>query len=224
MRPSFPLRSKPAGYSWSLKEKITMAMHTYVDLEIEEARYLANLAGIEYDLRTTIEWCNQFDQLMADRDKFWLVEPMTTAILIRFTRALGDGKRYPDTKHILSVLSKEEKKQYEFFKNVRSKHVAHSVNEFEDNQVRAYYIKGAAVKGVNSIGLGCNRMVGLSSDEINNICNICQSLMAKVNSEMESEKKKLLKLISKYTEENILKFKMKVPKHPKEIDVSKDRK
>jgi len=106
-----------------------MAMHTYVDLEIEEARYLANLVGIEYDLRTTIEWCDQFGQLMPDRDKLWLVEPMTTAILIRLMRAFGGGKRYSDTEHILSALSKEEKKQYDFFKNVRSKHTAHSVNE-----------------------------------------------------------------------------------------------
>jgi len=92
-----------------------MAMHTYVDLEIEEARYLANLVGIEYDLRTTIEWCDQFGQLMPDRDKLWLVEPMTTAILIRLMRAFGGGKRYSDTEHILSALSKEEKKQYDFF-------------------------------------------------------------------------------------------------------------
>ena len=192
-----------------------MATHTYVDLEIEEARYLANLVGIEYDLRTTIDWCEQFAQLTADRDKYWLVEPMTTAILVRFIRAFGGGKRYPDTKHILSILNEKEKEKYEYFKNVRSKHVAHSANEFEDNQVKAYYIKGAADNGVNSIGLGCARVVGLSSDDINAIHGICQTLMAKVKSEMELEKKKLMALVSTYTAEDILKFKMRVPKYPK---------
>ncbi len=201
-----------------------MATHTYGVLEIDEARYLANLVGIEYDLKTTIEWCDQFGQLMADRDTHWLVEAMTTAILIRFMRAFGGGKRYPDTKHILSALNKEEKKQYEYFKNVRDKHAAHSANEFEDNEVTACYIEGAAEKGVNSIGLGCNRVVGLSSDEISEIRSICQTLMEKVNSEMEAEKNKLLYLTSKYTEEDILKLKMKVPRHPNEIDVAKDRK
>lgn len=200
-----------------------MATHTYVDLEIEEARYLANLVGIEYDLRTAIEWCDQFVQLMVDRDRFWLVEPMTTAILVRFIRAFGGGKRYPDTKHILSVLSEEEKEKYEYFKNVRSKHVAHSVNEFEDNQVKAYYIEGAAEKGVNSIGLGCDRVVGLSGDDINTVRGICQTLMTKVKSEMELEKEKLMVLTSTYTAEDILNFNMRVPKHPKEIDVAKDR-
>ena len=148
---------------------------------------------------------------------------MTTAILVRFIRAFGGGKRYCDTKHILSILSEKEKEKYEYFKNIRSKHVAHSVNEFEDNQVKAYYIKGAADNGVNSIGLGCNRVVGLSSVDINAIHGICQTLMAKVKSEMELEKKKLMALVSTYTAEDIFKFKMRVPKHPKEIDVAKDR-
>ncbi len=200
-----------------------MVTHAYVDLEMEEARYLANLVGIEYDLMTAIEWCNQFGELMSDRDKCWLVEPLTTAILIRFMRAFGGGKRYPNTKHILSILSREKKEQYEYFKAVRSKHVAHSANEFENNQVKAYYIEGDANNGFNSIGLSCDRVVGLSSDEIDNIRNICQTLMAKVKSEIEAEKKKLLELTSAYAAEDILSLKMKVPKHSNKIDASKDR-
>lgn len=200
-----------------------MATHTYVVLEIDEARYLANLVGIEYDLKTTIDWCDQFSQLMSDRDKFWMVEPVTTAILVRLIRAFGGGKRHSDAKHILSLLSKEEKEQYEYFKNVRDKHIAHSVNEFEDNEVQAYYIEGAAENGVNSIGLGSGRVIGLSSNEINNIRCICQALMAKVKLEMETEERKLLELTSSYTAEDILSLKMKSPKNPKEIDASKGR-
>jgi len=200
-----------------------MATHTYIDLEIDEARYLANLVGVEYDLKTTIDWCDQFGQLMHDRDKYWLVEPMTTAILVRFTRAFGGGKRYPDTNHILSVLGKEEKEKYDYFRNVRSKHVAHSVNEFEDNQVKAYYIEGSEEKGINSIGLGCDRVIGLSSEDINSIRAICQTLVTKVKSEMGIEKEKLLAFTSTYTAEDIMQGQMRVPKHPKDIDVTRNR-
>lgn len=201
-----------------------MVTHTYVNLEIEEARYLANLVGIEYDLRTTIEWCNQFYKLASDQSMFMAIEPMITAILVRFMRAFGGGKRFPDTQHILLVLSKEEKEQYDFFKNIRDKHIAHSANEFEHNQVKAYYVEGAADKGVDSIGLGCDRVIGLSSTEIDNIIEICETLMAKVKSEIDSEKRKLLTITDEYTKDDILKFGKYVPKHTNDIDVSKDRK
>lgn len=201
-----------------------MATHTYVNLEIDEARYLANLVGAAYDLETTIDWCNRFDTLVSDREHGWLIEPMTTAILVRFVRAFGRGARYPDTKHILSALPKEKKEQYEYYKLIRDKHAAHSVNEFEDNHVKAYYIEGEANKGINSIGLGCNRVIGLSSNDVDNIRGICQILMSKVSEEMDNEKKKLMNLTAGYTEQDILKFEMKSPRRLKDIDVAKTRK
>ena len=132
--------------------------------------------------------------------------------------------KYIIRKHILSVLSKEEKEQYDMFWSIRDKHIAHSANEFEYNHVKAYYVEGAADKGINSIGLGCDRVVGLSGNEINNIREICITLITEINSEIDSEKKKLLNITDKYTKDDILKFEMKAPKHLNDIDVSKDRK
>ena len=205
-----------------------MAIHTYVDLEIDEARFLADLVGIEYDLNTTIDWCDHFDELMSaimsKQGTTWLVEPLTTAILVRFMRAFGGGVRFGSTKHILSYLSEEEKLHYDYFRNLRSKHVAHSVNEFEDNQVKAYYIEGSAENGINSIQTGCSRITGLSSSEIKKIRCVCHTLVAAIQSEIKDEKSKLLNITSQYTKKEIVKFKMKMPKHPSKIDVTKGRK
>jgi hypothetical protein len=41
---------------------------------------------------------------------------------------------------------------------------------------------------------------------------------------MKIEKEKLMKIVKEYTKEDILRLKMKSPKHPKEIDLSKSRK
>jgi len=165
-----------------------MATHVYVTLEIEEARYLADLIGIEYDLDTTIEWCNQFDRVKTDRHLFWLVEPLTTAILIRFFRAFGGGVRHKSTNFLLSTLGEVEKEQYNYFKDIRDKHAAHSVNEFEDNEVKAYYTQELIEKGVNNIGEGCNRVIGLSASDIDSIRNICVTLVEKIKSEKITEK------------------------------------
>ena len=204
-----------------------MAIHTYVDLEIDEARLLMDLVGIEYDLNTTVDWCNHFDELMSDimskQGTTWLVEPLTTAILVRFMRAFGSGVRCGNTKHISSYLSEEEKSHYDYFKDLRDKHVAHSVNEFEDNQAKAYYIEGAVEKGINSIQTGCSRIIGLSSSEIDKIRHICNTLVKVIQSEIKEEKTKLLEITSQYTKKEIVKLKMKAPKHPSKINVTKRR-
>ncbi len=73
-----------------------MATHTYGHLKIEEARYLANLFGIEYDLKSTIDWCKKFDSLKENKELMWLIEPITVAILTRFIRAFGGGLHVSD--------------------------------------------------------------------------------------------------------------------------------
>jgi hypothetical protein len=202
-----------------------MVTHTYEHLEIEEARYLANLFGIEYDLRSTINWCKKFDSLFADKELGWLIEPITVAILINFIRAFGGGVRNRNALHLLKLLNDGQKKQYEYFKNVRDKHIAHSVNEFETNYVKACYIEENPKEGIKSIGLGSTRVIALSSNEINEIENICTTLLQGLKKEIETEKVNLLKFTKKnYTVEDIKKMKICVPKHTKDINVSRKRK
>ena len=201
-----------------------MATHVYVALEIDEARYLADLIGVKYDVKTTLEWCNQFDFVKNDQHLFWLVEPLTTAILIRFIRAFGGGVRHKTTSSLLSDLCDTEMDYYDYFKNIRDKHVAHSVNEFEENEVKAYYVQESIENGINSIGEGCTRVVGLSGDDIENIRKICTKLIKNINSEISIEKEKLLKITSNYTEEEIKKLKATVSKQVSDIDVTKARK
>jgi hypothetical protein len=81
--------------------------------------------------------------------------------------------RNKDALHLLESLNDDQKVQYEYFRDVRDKHIAHSVNEFENNHVKAYYIAETPGKGIESIGSESIRAIGLSSDEINIIENIC---------------------------------------------------
>lgn len=201
-----------------------MATYVYVTVEIDEAKYLADLIGVESDLKTTIEWCDKFVSLLDDRDSFWLIEPLTTAILIRFIRALGTGVRSNCAKSLLCVLTEDEKEKYENFNNIRSKHVAHSVNEFEENEVKAYYNQDAIEQGVTSIGEGHTRVIGLSGYDVEAIRNICIKLIEKIKSEKNAEKKKVLEIISNWTSEDIKKCQAKSPKRIADMDISKRRK
>ena len=200
-----------------------MVTHTYVTLEIDEARKLASLNGIEYDLSSTIEWCNEYPSIESLNSIIY-PDIFTTAILIRFMRAFGGGIRRESAAHLLSALNTEQKSNYEYFQNIRDKHVAHSVNEFEENYVNAYYIEERPEDGVNSISSGGGRVVGLSSLDIERIKSICQTLLIAVNAEIQTEKEKLLVIAKIFTTEDILKMDSATPKHINEMDVSKRRK
>ncbi len=201
-----------------------MATHTHKHLKIKKARYLSNLFGIENDLNSTINWCKKFDSLTKNKDSTWLIEPITVAILIKFMRAFGSGVRNKDALHLLESLSDDQREQYEYFKNVRSLHIAHSINEFENNYVKACYIAENPEKGIQSIGKGSMMLIGLSCDDINKIENICSTLLQKLKKEIETEKEKLLKYTKKFTVEDIKKMETYIHKHSKDIDVYQRRK
>ncbi len=204
-----------------------MVTHTYIDLEIQEAQKLADLVGVEYDLKTTKEWCMKFNELMGNinsaSDIMWQVESLSTAIVIRFTRSFAGGVRNKNSREILSILDNESKQKSEYFQNLRSKHVAHSVNAFEENYVKAYYVEEAVEKRINSIQTGSYRIVGLSSTEIEEIYNVSSLLLIHIEEEIKKEKEKLLELTKNYTEQEIFRFNQKVPKHPREISITSGR-
>lgn len=201
-----------------------MANYRPIDLEFEEARYLANLTGIDYDLKKTVEWCDKYNGLMSDRKVMWVIEPLTVAILTQFIRAFSSGVRNNNAGHLLHSLSEDQKTRYEHFKDIRDKHIAHSVNEYESNHVRAYYDSDQPELVISSIGSGGDRVVGLSGNNIYEIRDICILLQDKLKTEINNEKEKLLEITKDFTTEDIRKMKTNAPKHTSNIDASKSRK
>ncbi len=201
-----------------------MATHTYGHLKRKEARYLANLFGIECDLESTIDWCKKYVILKKNRELIWLIEPITVAILIRFIRPFESGVIAKDAKPLLKTLDDSQEVQYKYFKNIRNLHIAHSINGYENNYVKACYIEEAPEKGIQSINKESIRIIGLSSNETNQIENICTALLQRLKQEIEIEKKRLLEHTKKFTVKDIKEMKTCIRKHPNDIDESKGRK
>ncbi len=152
------------------------------------------------------------------------ITPSTPASWQEGTKSGGGGVRNKDALHLLESLNDDQKVQYEYFRDVRDKHIAHSVNEFENNHVKAYYIAETPEKGIESIGSESIRVIGLSSDEINIIENICTALLQRLKEEIETEKEKLLRYTKEFTVEDIKEMKIYTHKHSKDINISRRRK
>ncbi len=103
-------------------------------VEFEEAKILADLTSIFQDLKFTIETLKRLIKLLKDKseDRI-LVESLWTTALISYARCFSTGKRFGLKEDIFK--NKDLKGDpigcHNYYINLRNKHVAHSVNPFE---------------------------------------------------------------------------------------------
>ena len=106
-----------------------MANHTFVELDLDEAQLLGDLAGIRQDLQDAQRFARRLGQVLQpesyDSD---LVDSLSTAMLVRYARAFSPGVRKQLGRPQLDRLSAAHRASHEKFNDWRSKHVAHSVN------------------------------------------------------------------------------------------------
>ena len=82
-----------------------------------------------------------------------LVEPLSIAATVMYSRPFSGGVRHRLGEEDLKILSSEQRASHHYLRAYRDKHVAHSVNAFEENITRAYYcVERVKEEGITSIG------------------------------------------------------------------------
>ena len=105
-------------------------------VDYEEAKKLADLGAIVQDLRFTMETCSRLNKLLKEKSQdSLLIESMWTAALIRYARCFGSGKGFGLSESIFDGLMGEPHKVHKMYIDLRDKHIAHSVNPFEQMEV-----------------------------------------------------------------------------------------
>lgn len=108
--------------------------------ELPEAPRLADLAGIEWDLKFAQEITEHIDEVQRDPRAHHprLAEALFTAAIVRYARCFKGGKRREvECAELLAGLEPEQRKLHDDVLTIRDKHVAHSVNAFEEGFVDA---------------------------------------------------------------------------------------
>ncbi|MDI6778454.1 MAG: hypothetical protein QMD77_04685 [Patescibacteria group bacterium] len=115
------------------KEKIE---NPIAKIEFEEAKILADLSAIVQDLGSIMKICLRLEEMLKNKSKdSLLIESFWTTALIKYARCFKSGKRFGLDESILDGLKGEPHKAHKFYLDMRDKHVAHSVNPFEQMQV-----------------------------------------------------------------------------------------
>ncbi|MBS0337951.1 MAG: hypothetical protein JSS40_14290 [Proteobacteria bacterium] len=105
-------------------------------VDFEEAKTLADLEGLKQDLLAVAETCTRLAELLKiDSKDHILVEALWTSALIRYARCFAEGKRYGLKESVFDGLNGDPVGTHKIFIDIRSKHIAHSVNPLEQTHV-----------------------------------------------------------------------------------------
>lgn len=171
-----------------------MAVWRYVELNIPEARLLADLASQANDLQATADMC---DLALADLFKgslvFGLLEALTNAAVVRYSRCFASGVRANIPSRVLDGLPESLTKDHEFFVALRNKYIAHSVNAFEETKIVAYLVpEESGARGVASISVQQDRLASLGTKDFNRLKSLSIELHNRISIIIEEEKQKVL--------------------------------
>ncbi|GAX60960.1 hypothetical protein SCALIN_C16_0034 [Candidatus Scalindua japonica] len=173
-----------------------MVTHTFVDIDIDEARCLADFTGIECDIRSAIKFSKLlikcFESSGCDID---LIDAISTSILVRYSRAFMTGVRTRINIEEI-CLDQNELKKHKWLLDTRSKHIAHSINAFEENRVVGYYVlEKPEEKGITSISVQHGSVISLSSHDAKSVINISTKILEFVTKKIDKEKSRILSIV-----------------------------
>lgn len=172
-----------------------MATYSNYRYSSPEAWRLADLHGIEQDLLAVISYCKYMQQQSdASKYDYVLLEAMGTAALIRYARCFAKGVRVRLGSEMFQ--DAELVAKHEYFIHMRNKHVAHSVNPFEDNAVTVYIGSHyASSQEIQHIGVAQVVILAMGMDDFAVLSRLAGYVLEKVRSEMGKEKIRLLELV-----------------------------
>ena len=103
------------------------------ELRTEDAARWADLHLVMQDLQFVIDACRRFvaECQKAPRDDL-VLEALWTSAVVKYGRCFATGKRFRLDSDVFVNAPDGAPKAHKFFRDMRDKHVAHSVNPFEE--------------------------------------------------------------------------------------------
>ena len=168
-----------------------------VEFQHPEARRLADLVGVSHDLMLVGEYCQQYyaHDRFASTEEMIICRSLFIAATVGYCRTLGSSVRSGVTQEQILQLPQQLQETHQYFKSLRDKYVAHSVNAFEENHVKVWLVPPeAGSPAIASIGHCHNELATPSMETMIVLEDLAQNVLKLVKAEMETEQARLYKL------------------------------
>ena len=174
------------------------------EMDTPEFKKYGDLFSIMLELDSVMKIC-RFLIKNVDNNKVdpLIKESMWTTAVIKYSRCFKSGKRFGLKKDVFSGLLGEPYKTHKFFMDMRDKHIAHSVNPYEQVNVGLFVDE----KKKKIIGVGClhGRLIISSKDGVTQLGMLAKHIIIKLKERFEEIGKELEVFNSSIPVEEILK-------------------
>ena len=138
------------------------------ELKSAKAKELADRAAIFNDLTFCVACCDRaIDNLRSDSQDTVLIRALWTAALDAYARCFTTGVRFGLTSGLFDHFEGEPRETHEYYLELRNKHIAHSVNPFEQIVIGAVLsAPDAATKTVEGIATLIGTNISESAESI----------------------------------------------------------
>jgi hypothetical protein len=169
-------------------------------VEFEEAKLLADLGAINNDLASVIDILTRLCKELENNSSDWtLIDSYFTAALIKYIRCFSTGKRYGlKPENIYSDIEGAIAFHTQL-KDMRDKHIAHSVNPFEemavDIQLNPFETGEKKIIGVSTL---CRKLITFELPQIKDfqrLAILAANEVSRLGKEAEQNVLKKAKLI-----------------------------
>ena len=181
---------------------------------VPEAAALASLIGQWSDMKRVIAYCElMIDRYASSKHKrspFHIVGfntrinwtdwgALSTAACISYARCFTTGVREALNQALLDSAASEFRTLHEFVLNLRNKHIAHSVNSFEENLVTLHIGEHfASSQEIETVAASNTRVIGLHIDVPAQLKRLAEWWLTELDKQMAVQRAKLL-LIARAT-------------------------
>lgn len=140
--------------------------------------------------------------------EFIIHEAFCSAIIVRYGRAHTTGRKKKFPEECVKNLTQEEKDNHDYFMNLRNLHYAHSVNNYECNIPKAW-IKNidSSNPELDQVGVVHNRVIKLSTQEIQNIVSLADKLLTSLENQIKEEKNMVTEIAKQISISKLIKNK-----------------
>lgn len=165
------------------------------ELRTPEAEHLGDLSLIVLDLRSAIDICRRLiEELRKEEQDGVLIEALWTAALVKYARCFATGRRLGLNEQIFEHFEGDPIGTHRYFIDMRNKHVAHSVNPFEEVRVGVVLSAPSAQPlKVEGVAVLSRKLISAEVDGVRNLMTLASTLHKRVAELAKHEQDDLLK-------------------------------
>lgn len=166
--------------------------------ELPEAARLADLSGVYDDLETVLAYCSVLEkQILENVRDIFVWDAVASSAVVLYARCFAKGWREPLQHDLLQDAPPALCRAHSFFIELRNKHIAHSVNAFEENVVVLQIAMiGGKPQRVDDVSIQSRRFMAVEADEVAQLRQLTEWLQKQVETAYDEEKVRVLQRVA----------------------------